>query len=491
MDKSYSNKIELSPNEWLFWKDEEFNLWRRKYDFPRIVEFLFNSMPFFSLWLSEQDGLTENDLLYHGPSRFIKTYGESVTYIEYDASISLFEVTNSRKVIKYKFLDEHAGESIPHHKVIRKFKYVSYLDWVSCRKRWAFPNSIKDLRGVVECFTPSGVTSKTSDCLNSDSNIAFNIPLYMSNVPVELCKSKQSLRSPPKLELLKLGGGESKIVDGMIGEKNLEFTNLDNLTLISPIITSYQYIAFSTLRNFKVVGVIHAAKFHQCTIDILIEKGSLDSCQFEYCKQKIELQSSKLNKVKIKSRQLGLKLSDTEVSGCQFLYSNRKRFSSKERKKFHNSAKMIFSHLGYSDLAGDHFLIEKKSERKHQLELFLDIKSNGGVKGRLKALWVFLYMALIELYWGYGEKPFNIIVFSMVLISGLALLGYFVQGSSTYSDITQSVLFAFQSYTNVSISEITQKSDLLNNIGAVMSFCGLMSVGLLVASLSSKSKDYN
>jgi hypothetical protein len=490
-DKHYKENIELAPHDWLFWKDEDFNSWRREHDFPRIVEFLFDSLPYFSLWLSEQVGLTEKDLLLHGPARFIRFYGGSVTYVEHDVGVSIFNEAPTAKVIRYEFLEKSNVEKIYSLRVLRQVRFISYIDWAFSRKEWAFPNKIKDVRDIAHFLTPSGRSSKTSDYLNSDSNIQFNIPLFMPSITLESLRSRPVIEAPPRLQLLKLGGGEMEITDGLIGEKNLEFTNIDNLTLISPVITSFQVIAFSTLRNFKVVGLIHAIKFYQCSVEISVRKGGLSSCEFEYGDHKIELIHSKFDRSSIRSRLLNLKLSDTELLDCHFEYSKLFSFSSKEKRDFHKSAKMTFSHLGYPDLAGKHFLIEKKSERKHMLEIFSNIKPFAGVGRRLHAVYRFLWMYLQELYWGHGERPLNIILSSVAIVFVVSLLGYFEQGSSTYGDAVRSAIFSFQSYTNISILKIKQASETLNILGAVMSFFGLMSVGLLVASLSSKSKDYN
>lgn len=67
-DKVLDVKLELSPEDWLSWTDEAFNEWRREHDFPRIVNFLFETLPYFSIWLSEQTGLTRQDLVFHGPA---------------------------------------------------------------------------------------------------------------------------------------------------------------------------------------------------------------------------------------------------------------------------------------------------------------------------------------------------------------------------------------------------------------------------------------
>ena len=490
-NKRFKERIELAPSDWLFWKDEDFNNWRRQHDFPRIVEFFFDSLPYFSLWLSEQVGLTEEDLLFHGPSRFIRFYGEEVTYIEHDAGISLFKEVPARKIVRYEFIGRGDAEKVDRFRVLRQVRFVSYIDWAFSRSEWAFPNKVKDVRDIARFLTPSGRTCQTSDFFNSHSNIQFNIPLFMPSVSIESLRSKHLVEYPPTLELLKLGGGGAEVENGLIGEKNLEFTNIDNLTLFSPIVTSFQTIAFSTLRNFKIVGSIHAITFHQCSVEITVSNGGLFSCNFEYGDQKIDLNNSKLDRSSIRSRRLGLKLSDTDVLDCFFKYSDLFTFSSTEKKNFHKSAKMIFSHLGYPDLAGEHFLSERKSERINKWEVFSGIKRGVGIRSRILALFGFFWMSLQELYWGYGEKPLNLILSSLALIFAVFIFGYYGQYSSTYGDVLTSAMYSFQSFTNISIMEIKQTSKGLKLIGAVMSFFGLMSVGLLVASLSSKSKNYN
>lgn len=490
-DKRYEETIELAPSEWLFWKDEDFNNWRRQHDFPRIVEFLFDNLPYFALWLSEQVGLTVEDLLFHGPSRFIRSYEEEAYYIKYDADVSLFSDTPSKETLKYTFVSKNEIENTSRLKILQKVKFTSYIDWAFFNKDWAFPNKLKDIRDISLCLAPSGITSKTPDYLDSHSNIQFNIPLFMPNIPWKLLKSKASSKAPPRLELLKLGGKEVEVRNGVIGEKNLEFANIDNLRLISPIITSFQTIAFSTLRNLKIAGSVHAITFHKCSTNITVVDGNLTSCKFEHGDYQIELKNSKLVRTLIKTRQLGLKLSDTEVLDCRFEYSVPFSFSAKEKRDFHKSAKMIFSHLGYPDQAGEHFLQEKKSERKNMWEVFSSFKLGVKIAARLYALLGFARMSIQELYWGYGERPLNIILSSIGLILTISLLCYFKQDSSTYGDVMKSITFSFQSFTNITVTEIKQTSEWLNMLGAVMSFFGLMSVGLLVASLSSKSKDYN
>jgi hypothetical protein len=111
-------------------------------------------------------------------------------------------------------------------KVVRSVKFLSYIDWAFSNKGWAFPKKINDIRDIARCLTPSGITSDTADCLNSNSNIALNIPLFMPNIHVSELGALHAKTAPPQLELLKLGGDNIEVVRGIIGEKNLEFTSM-------------------------------------------------------------------------------------------------------------------------------------------------------------------------------------------------------------------------------------------------------------------------
>jgi len=483
-------KLELSPEDWLSWSDEAFNEWRREHDFPRIVNFLFETLPYFSIWLSEQTGLTRQDLVFHGPARFIRLYGEPMKFIEHDVSLRL-DSNPPKPILRYCF-EKKGKNQFRKKKVTRQVEFCSYIDWAYKNRSWIFYKNPSSIEDFVRCLTPSGRSCNTSTFINSDSSIQFNIPSFMPSVTIDDIFFNTKQRSaPPSLRLLKLGGGGVTDVDGVVGEKNLEFANIDNLTLINPIITSFQDISFSTLRNLKIHGQIHAAKFHQCSIEIDVSKGGILECDFEYCDSTISLNESKLFRSSIREKYLRLKLKDTEVSDCCFEYLDICGGSATERRNFNQSAKMTYSHLGYPDLAGKHFYFEQKEKRKGLWKTFSDIDSWDGIGRRLLSLFGFIWMTFQELYWGYGERPFNIILFSLFAVISFSLFGYFNQSSSTAMDLGDSLIFSFQAFTNITIKDVNQGFDVINLIGSIMSFFGIISVGLLVAALSAKTKDYN
>jgi hypothetical protein len=477
-------KIELDPHNWMGWDDEKFNEWRRIHDFPRIVDFLFRSLPNFSDWLSEQDGLSKADLLFHGPARFVRSYGQRMNYAEIDISITLFSNSPVPPIISYEFLlTTELKARQTRSKLIKRVEYLSYIDW-------AVGKNIDDLEDIISFLTPRGRTSDDRNYLNSHSNIQFNIPRYMPNIPIHSLLTTDK-NVPPILELLKLGGKEVKIDDGVIGKKNLEFTNLDNLTLHSPVITSYQQFTFCTMHNFNIIGVIHAATFHQCSIKMTVKKGRLAECKFEYGISEINLDNSSLFRCTIKERRLLLNLNTSEIVDCHLEYAEQFANSTMPKHAFHKEAKMIYSRLGYPDIAGEHFLLEQKAKRKEQWERYFYFDPTLSLKASLFSLFCSTWMYIQEIYWGYGERPFNIIKFIFFLITIVSLANFSYSESSTYLDEVKSLTFTFQSFTNITIVEIKQFSDILNLLSACLSFIGLISVGLLVASLSAKTKNYN
>ncbi|MCS0348172.1 hypothetical protein [Vibrio diabolicus] len=482
--KKSEDKIELDPNEWMNWNDDKFNEWRRSHDFPRIVEFLYDSLPSFGDWLSEQDGLSKDDLLFHGPARFVRYYGQRINYVEHDISISIFSNSPVPPAICYEFIQSDELETrLTKTKCIKRVEFLSYIDWAIYKK-------VTNIESIISFLTPGGRTSQDRHYLNSHSNIQFNIPLHMPNRFVN-SPFWVNNTAPPKLELLKLGGKNVTIDDGYIGEKNLEFTNLDNLTLLSPMITSFQQFTYCTLHNFSVVGGIHAATFHQCSIGMAVKNGSLAECRFEYGSSNINLDNSSLSRCTIKEKKLSLNLIASEIVGCHLEYKDIVANSQSHKQAFHKTAKVIYSRLGYPDLAGDHFLLEQTAKRKKLWQSFFDFKYKLSAKTKMLSLFSSIWMYAQEVYWGYGEKPFNIIRFILFLITSVSLINFGYCESDTYLDIIKSLTFTFQSFTNITIVEIEQNNRVLNLMSAFLSFFGLVSVGLLVASLSAKTKNYN
>lgn len=481
--------MELDPKAWITWSDERFNNWRRENDFPRIVEFLIEALPNFLDWLDSQEGLSKDELIYHGPARFIMHYGQSAHLIDIDMRLPAFLPANTEPVITSLILsDDRLKEWEPHGKIFKHLTFESYTDW-ALRQRLPY------IQDVISSLKPNGYSSKTVGPTYNTCRIDACFSLHSFSFRVEPFFKKQVPNRPkiPSLCLLKLGGKDNDIVveDAAIYEKNLEFTNLDNLTLIRPSLTSFNQLNYCSLCNVSITGSLSHISFHRCVIGLELIKASLNDCSFRYTDVSLSLNEASLTGCTIVSRNLKINDKFSEIRDCRFEYGGLVKDTPIAKSEFHRQAKMLFSRHGYPDLAGEHFLIEQSSKRKQLFRVFASVKSKASPYSKVKSLLKSVTMGCIEMYWGYGERPFRIIKTAIVLMSIVATLSFFIKSSSTYGDVLDSISYGIQSFTNIEFIEVNQSNRLLSFLSSIMSLTGLISVGLLVASLASKTKKYS
>lgn len=481
--------MELDPQIWTTWSDERFNNWRRENDFPRIVEFLVEALPNFLDWLEHQDGLSKDDLMYHGPARFIMHYGQPAHLIDIDLRLPALLPANSEPVVTSLILsDDRFDEWKPLGQIFKHIKFESYTDW-ALRLRLPY---IKD---VVESLMPNNYSSDKVGPIYNTCKIDACFPLHSFSIRFEQLLKKEVPNRPkiPSLSLLKLGGKDSVVVveDAAILEKNLEFTNLDNINFIRPIFTSFNQLNYCSLCKVSITGSLSHISFYRCAIGLKLINSGLNRCDFKYSNLSLSLSDTSLLGCKIVSRALKINDKFSEFRDCCFKYGELARYHPRAKSEFHRQAKMLFSRNGYPDLAGDHFLIEQSSKRQQLFSDFSNDKSKASPYSKAKSLVKSVAMGVIEIYWGYGERPFRIIKSSIVLISIIAALSFFTKSSSTYGDVVDSVSYGIQSFTNITFTEVNQTNRTLNFLSSIMSLIGLISVGLLVGSLASKTKKYS
>ncbi|KKD62475.1 hypothetical protein RN22_00625 [Grimontia sp. AD028] len=487
---NYQEKIELSPQEWLCWQDEKFNRWRSVNDFPRVVEFLSDSLPFFNDWLTEQVNIKHADLIEFGPARFIKRYGFDVSLVQIDVRYNPFGDVPNDPIIHTSFLSRHELEGYEYRKCIRSSSFISYTDW-------AIKNKIIDYKCVLETLIPNGSVAYDKTGETSYSNIQFNIPLHMIGRSVQYYKENrfnhETHKHPPKLELLKLGGFSGEIDGGSFGEKNLEFSDLSNLKLNDVMIPSLQSFYYCKMTNFNLIkSNLHMASFYQSVVGIDIREGSIAECNFEYGKVSLSICDGNLSKSKIKSSSLSIDLDKADIIDTKLAYDELVNEPKPERSRiFHRNAKLLYSRLGYPDLAGEHYFMEEKSKRQNLWTIFNGTVKNKGLVEIFSSFFKSSGMLLQELYWGYGEKPLNIIKSVAVIIFLFAMFLFLSDNSSTHLEFYHSIIFSIQSFTNIEIVDITQDNLVINLASSVLSFFGLVSIGLLIASLAAKAKNYN
>ncbi|PCE67993.1 hypothetical protein [Salinivibrio sp. YCSC6] len=479
----YSKDFFIPPEDWLSWPDEKFNQWRSDNDFPRLVEFFYNALPNFHDWIGEQDEISTSDLVKYGPARFLRNYGCNAVCVEYDNSIGYFMGRHYPPNLLVSFYTVKTERR--HTKTIKRKEYTSYLDW-------AEEKGLFDKDSIKRFLAPSKSTAKNSDLHGSEHYISFNCS------PHTAARSHQGLDalpedSVPSFKILKLGGDEIVEVNGgVLGQKNLEFTNLDNLSLVSPIITSFQSFMFCCMQNFSIEkGVFHAASFYRCAFNMRIDRGGLGECEFDLCGGIIKLHRSSISGSTIKGEAFLFDFDNSEVSNCFFAYKPLLESSPSRELLLNRKVKMMYARQGHFDLAGEHFFKEKRAQRKELWNKFNSDKITYSPKEKLSAMFGSGWMFVKEVYWGYGERPFNVIKSSVFLVLLMSFFNFLSSSSITHFDLLSSFLMALNSYLNIGGEDARYTSDVMRFIDAFMSVLGLLSVGLFVSSLSSKAKNYN
>lgn len=466
-----SDKLCMPLSEFNKMSCEEFNQWRRTYDFPRIFDFLVEALPDFLDWLKDQKNIEKSDLIYHGPAKFIRSYGYDVSVLHVDTSFY-----SSQKHIEHVFINSN-DTSLRKANVVREQRFVSYFDWLLASK-------FEERLEVFSIFSPSGRTSSERN-KSSDSNISLNIPLHMPSTRNldDVIRLNKNFKSP-RLELLKIYDDGTLTDCCFFLEKNLDFMNLNGLTLRNVCITSGNDIHYSTFDDVSFIGAgFSHLKFYTCLFKRLnFTDCSLYRCDFLHGDTNMQFIASKLRGCKFLSNSMKIELERTDIYEVGFIWDEIKAATAGNRVDFHHACKLIYSRQGYPDLAGEHYYLERVSRREGYLspEGFLNKNYVGWFFDRIH-----------DAYWGYGEKPINIVSFCTAIISLVSFLNYFTCNSSTKGNVLNSILISCQAFTNIKIVELSQSSSALNVMLILLSFLGVFSLGFLISSLSVKARKYN
>ncbi|OOE38425.1 hypothetical protein BZG06_16270, partial [Salinivibrio kushneri] len=469
----YSKDFSIPPEDWLSWSDEDFNQWRVDNDFPRLVEFFYNTLPNFQDWLLEQNEISISDLVEHGPARFLRNYGCNAVCVEYDRSPGYFMGETYPPMVSTSFYT--VKNERRHIRTIKRKEYTSYLDW-------AEENNLYDKDSINRFISPSRATARNSDWHGSEHYICFSCPPHTVGRSYEKMY-KLSGDTVPSFKLLKLGGDAVvEVKGGHVGQKNLEFTNLDNLTLISPVVTSFQNFMFCCMQRFSIEkGVFHAASFYRCAFDMQVDRGAFGECDFDLCEGIVKLYRSSISESKVKGESFIFDFNYSEVSSCFFDYKPLLKPSPSRELIFNRKVKMMYAKQGHFDLAGEHFFKEKKAQRKGLWCDFYSDNSTCSPKEKLMAMFRSGWMLVKEIYWGYGERPFNVVKSSIFLVFFMSVFNFVSSSSVTHFDLLSSFLMALDSYLNIGGEDAIYASSVMRFVDAFMSALGLLSVGLFVS----------
>ena len=188
----------------------------------------------------------------------------------------------------------------------------------------------------------------------------------------------------------------------------------------------------------------------------------------------------------------------------------RKFVSEWERIRLYRNAQVLYRQLntwhrnhGYSDIAGEFLYREwvcKRLEAQEQLTGRLSWRHPWRTLRALNLRWwrtlmYFLWLAVHELLFGYGERPMRIVYTAAAVVLGFALL-YFLYplselralgGSQLMDRWWQSLYFSLVSFTTLGYGGwIDHPDNWLRYLGGVQSFIGLFITAMYLVTFTRK-----
>lgn len=340
-----------------------FDEWRRKYDYPKLIQSIKDNQPDFIDWMAEQ-GVTDDYLLNGYLSDFFETKTPSNDNRRFLIRVSYKGKVTLQSWYSYSGETSNEGDGEP---VWYEFitEYISYYDWKLTRgERFNFIDKFQ----------------------RSDQNTANeNVFFYHST------------------KLLKMGGRELPTDSSgvLLRAKKLEFINLSGLELKGTVY-------FGTMGNLS---------FDHCTIDNLkcheldmplldFQNSSIRNIQirnsyvrqwlFVSCETTGNIIDSKLSYIKIYGGQFNPAFTNSEIGEIEVQYEGI-MYDPNFDKTYRSLAKCA------------------KESGNNELYSRLKIHEYDFLRSKSKGISKFL-QTIDKAYWGYGQRPKRLIYITILSI---------------------------------------------------------------------------
>jgi hypothetical protein len=490
-------------------RPEQFNAWRRENDFPRLLEFMKSQWKGFIEWQAET-GIPDQAFIHLGPSFFLRWSDQTryVLHVQPDNDVEEWLTNENERTGIQAPLE--ISQQVNAARLRNSYSFIPYQNW-AYKKRYRVHEKGHRERIQIGLWSGDG----------------WHAYLFQT------------------LGLLKLGGslGAPLLLNGpQLGGRNLQFTNMDFLTIQGGSGSRFVDASFSSMRDVKLVGDFAFWHFHETELHghrimtgLQLKDGVFQDFHFTRTNTHLSLERAVFHHSSFKESSLHLAVSSQSkigncsgrfdskklaaIAGAESLYrSLRDQYS--EQRDFENAANYHFSlkyERGRKHLSPVRFMredIKLKGNRIALSEIFegykfgelskLEAKSlvTEYVKTRLrvlvtpKALWAvitsyFLYIGnfLDRLVWGYGVRPVRTLLSAIGVILTFALVYYVDAESETRGDIIKSLYFSMGSFATMTFNDLYQKASHLRFLVNVEALLGILTLALVIGGLSAKSRE--
>lgn len=456
-NKIYAPKIDVR----ILWQmsANDFNVWREKNDYPRIIEFFKKKLPDFETWMSEQN-ISDSILIKYSPSTFLRD--QSVLYL-YSVLFDSKEDKEMLSETKYS-----VNETFFHKNLVKGRKEITpYPFWYKQKYNKPSPQIMVNMRQGRSCFLLS------------------------------------------ELELLDLGNC-NLVNQDLYDERHLDLTNLSDLRIINCRSNSQLRLWFCTAINLTIEGDIafvdayetnFYSVYNQKLSNLKLINGSFQKWTFKNCNVNVALTNSVIHLWKFIGWDFTATINNSDIRESTFAsFKIRYPVDIGRFREFHAHIKRLYSQIGKKKDASNHYYLEKTYERKsflypkenHRDEYY---RAKGKISKailKIKYSCKYLYSGFLNILWGYGERPSRIFGISIITILLFAYVYCYSANSSpeTKDNFLNSVYYSMVTFTTLGYGDISQSSEILKLLSGFEALLGMSFWGILIAGFTSNAKDY-
>lgn len=487
-----------------------FNDWRRKNDLPQLIAFFKEALPHFEEWQKTFSVSDELILKSNQTSEFFIDEGLRAYFRYYNPwhwdKTHEIRSASAESFIKTK---QWADQNNKQIKGSNKFEYelytefVPYFDWIRTSKK------------IVQFEVQSKY--KTSAHVK---DFYYN---HWSG-PARLSISAEIFGRYATLNL-----GQVRISGNLIRGKNLDFTNLDGLQITGRDISSVTFsrIRYASCRELAFVNLDMAfLELQRCHLsDINVIKSDIQDLHF------IKTDGQGIQRI-LDSRLTKLKFDDccpirrnTDINRADmpdFEFVNHGGINKEDKFHFYSKMRKASQDFGYSHQAQENFYLERKYKMLYESDpttlheyriadhprlpdLFRRIKRNGlridktirsfvraavqqarafSNKKLLFPYLVLRFRSLISFFnfslWGFGERPWRVVMWMLGDIFIFALL----YNHFYFHDFSPALLHSMYVFTTVGYN--SQINAGLQHAVAIQALSGVFLSGLFLSALVNK-----
>jgi len=505
----------VSPSVVDLWRSQpyEFNEWRAQNDLPRLFAFLNEILTDFNVWLSKLPFDMDVVLRIVPTGEMFKGKSKVVTRRpSFMPGFSIFECYEGTLEDAKLYFD-------------KRYKDIEYLGEFEPYFGWAKRNL-----GMQRFFIWDKINRYRTDEFIRGSCVGLN---------VEGCVTRAYLFR--EYQLLKLGQINLDS-EAVIGNKNLDFCDLDFLTISGGMHgygSTWKKISYSSFRELTFDSAdVCFFEFYHCWMDKLEISGSkIQDLYFE----SVDIRETKVSDSTI----LALRFTQSDIMPFihntelrELRFQAKKGISPERVATTYRLFRSAFQSCGLRQEASECYYLERVYERKSYFhprtidtKLFSGLSDGGRLSSALdlyrrgiyekpdlpSKLWAAFiskvkmhvyprYMlplakyrfkwfvsALESLLWGYGEKPFRILLVALSVVSVYAAIynaadWIDADGKLSKLGVVDSLYFSAVTFTTLGYGDITPKTHLLKILAGSEALCGAFIIGLIVAGFSNKSR---